>query len=157
MLPMDWSNKLEHASGSTVAHDTEIVSAEYGRPFPVERCFHAWTASADTPLQETRHILRKAHIAVRGRRTRPPFGASQHLITSPPGHPREERTWVDGVKGGAPLGLAALSENASPAQRGPRRVKTKMKKRRSSRAAKGGSVVVVVVVKLMRVVVRCCG
>ena len=48
-------------------------------------------------------------------------GASQHLITSPPGHPREERTWVDGVKGGAPLGLAALSENASPAQRGPRR------------------------------------
>ena len=88
---------------------------------------HARTASADTPLQETRHILRKAHITVRGRRTRPPFGASQHLITSPPGHPREERTWVDGVKGGAPPGLAALSENASPAQRGPRREKTKMR------------------------------
>ena len=32
---------------------------------------------------------------------------------------------IDGVKGGALPGLAALSENASPAQRGPRREKTK--------------------------------
>ena len=87
MLPMDWSNKLEHASGSTVAHDTEIVSAEYGRPFPVERCFHAWTASADTPLQETRHVLRKAHIAVRGRRTRPPFLAQPTSYNQPPRAP----------------------------------------------------------------------
>ena len=37
MLPMDWSNKLVTASSSTVAHDTESVSAEYGQPFPVER------------------------------------------------------------------------------------------------------------------------
>ena len=72
--------------------------------------------------KRSHHRPRQTHEALSWR--------SQHLITSPPGHPREERTWVDGVKGGAPPGLAALSENASPAQRGPRREKT-TKMRRS--------------------------
>ena len=66
---------------------------------------------------------------------------SQHLITSPPGHPREERTWVDGVKGGAPPRPRGLERKRLPGAEGPPEGKDKDAMLRSSLAAGGGAVV----------------
>ena len=67
---------------SSIFHNLQLYSK-----VSVAGCFHAWIASADTPLQKTRHVLRKAHIAVRGRRTRPPFLAQPTSYNQPPRAP----------------------------------------------------------------------
>ena len=67
---------------SSIFHNLQLYSK-----VSVAGCFHAWIASADTPLQKTRHVLRKAHFAVRGRHTRPPFLAQPTSYNQPPRAP----------------------------------------------------------------------
>ena len=67
---------------SSIFHNLQLYSK-----VSVAGCFHAWIASADTPLQKTRHVLRKEHFAVRGRHTRPPFLAQPTSYNQPPRAP----------------------------------------------------------------------
>ena len=60
MLPMDWSNKVKHASSSIVAHDPESVSAEYGQHFPAEKSSSEPLEASSEPLAACKAVRRTA-------------------------------------------------------------------------------------------------